>query len=180
MPIIGIIASSAPGFLNDYDSIDTVLVTSSTQAEIEFANIPSTYTHLQLRISYSMVSAGVVKMNFNSDTGANYKSQWLYGPGTGTPYSGTSSVNPNAINAGYSIAGSQLGSIVVDILDYANTSKHKQSRQLDGGDGNGNGSIEFSNGVWLNTNAITNIKFTGQFGNFQQHSKFALYGIKGA
>ena len=69
--------------------------------------------------------------------------------------------------------------VVIDLLDYANTSKYKTMRGFGGADRNGAGLISFSSGSWQNTAAITTLTFTLQAGNFTQYSTIALYGIKG-
>jgi hypothetical protein len=73
-----------------------------------------------------------------------------------------------------------FGTFIIDILDYANTSKYKTQRGLGGADLNGSGYISFNSGNWRNTNAITSISLTPLYGSqFAQYSSFALYGIKG-
>jgi len=157
-------------------ALATVNLTSS-QSSIVFSGIPANYTHLQVRALYATASAGVLRLNFNGDTAGNYKTHFLYGDGT-SPYGSVSSVSPNAINIGYLGASNSFGVTIVDILDYANTNKYTVTRSLDGNDRNGSGDIEFSSGVWLNTAAITSITLSGQFGNLNTNSHFALYGIK--
>ena len=74
-----------------------------------------------------------------------------------------------------------FGAIVIDILDYANTSKYKTARLLGGADQNGSGEVWSHSGNWRNTTAISSIKLLEAVtGNFVQYSHFALYGIKGA
>jgi hypothetical protein len=161
-------------------AIATTTVGSAGAASITFSSIPATYKHLQVRGIFNMTSAGVLKMQYNSDTGANYKSHWLYTDGSSVQ-SGTSSVSPNAINAGYVGASGYFGQTVVDILNYATTSQNRVMRSLDGNDRNGAGDIELSSGMWINTtDAISSITFTPQSGTFNQYTTLALYGIKGA
>jgi N-methylhydantoinase A/oxoprolinase/acetone carboxylase beta subunit len=50
MPILGIIASSKLSAVGDFESIATVTVGGTS---ITFSSIPSTYTHLQIRILVS-------------------------------------------------------------------------------------------------------------------------------
>jgi hypothetical protein len=79
---------------------------------------------------------------------------------------------------GYFSGNSYPGAIVTDILDYANTNKYKVTRSLYGQDLNGDGNVFLSSSSWMNTSAITSIKFyTGN--NLAQNTKIALYGIKG-
>jgi hypothetical protein len=69
----------------------------------------------------------------------------------------------------------------MDILDYANTNKYKTVRTLSGYDLNNAtyGALRSYSGLWMNTNAITSIKFYADGVNLAQYSQFALYGIKG-
>lgn len=186
MPILGIIASSLPAAAGDFESIATVTVGSGTQNEITFSSIPSTYTHLQLRLigrtnRTSNTQANVV-MRFNNDTGSNYAFHDLYGDGSSVTASATTSQTNIVVNriTGADAISNNFGAIIVDILDYKNTNKYKTIRALGGVDNNGSGAVSFSSGVWMNTNAITEIDLTtiaGTF-NYTQYSHFALYGIK--
>jgi hypothetical protein len=184
-PILGIIASSKFGVTTAYESIATATVGSGGTAYVEFASIPSTYTHLQLRFitgnSAAIGNSGL--MTFNSDaTTANYYVHYLRGDGASAT---AAAANGNYFpyfggNSTYFQAG------VIDILDYANTSKYKTSRGLFGWDANNTGtsndkgSVYLESLLWKNTNAISTIRITGDGGNLVQYSSFALYGIKGA
>ena len=69
---------------------------------------------------------------------------------------------------------------IIDILDYASTSKFKTTRVLDGYDANGSGEVIIGSGNWRSTSAITSITLGPSSGNMKLYSSFALYGIKGA
>ncbi len=179
MRILGVTASSY-GLYTDYESIATVTVGSGGAANIEFTSIPATYTHLQVRVMALSGNAGTnLEVRFNSDTGNNYDTHWLYGNGA--------TVTPNgATNVSYSW-GTGSGSstapagVVIDILDYTNTNKYKTVRNLGGFDVNGSGGyMYFTSGLWRNTNAITSLKIDLSGTTFSQYSHFALYGIKSA
>jgi hypothetical protein len=79
-----------------------------------------------------------------------------------------------------STAGSNVfGTGIVDILDYQNTNKNKTIRNLGGIDTNGAGTIILTSGLWINTAAINRIDITSvNSSTIQQHSSFALYGVK--
>jgi hypothetical protein len=151
---------------------------NTTASSITFSSIPQDYTHLQIRGIWKVSSSGVLKMQFNSDTGANYKAHYLAGDGS-TAYANVTSVSPNAVGIGYVGASTAFMVSVCDILDYANTNKYKTIRCLNGNDRNGAGDVELDSGVWLNTAAITSITLTPQTGTLSQYSSLALYGIKG-
>lgn len=189
MPILGIIASQQPGHIstNSYESISTVTLGSSSSS-ITFSSIPSTYTHLQIRV-LAKGDRGIWLENayvqFNSDSSsANYYDHALYGDGSSAA-AGTSANTGVLIytfggNGGAS--GSTLfGSGVIDILDYKNTNKYKTLRYLGGTENNTNGLIGVGSGLWKNTSAISSITMIPTVGsNWLANSKFALYGIKGA
>ena len=189
MPNLGIIASSISGNLwapgKDFDSIATVTLATSTTT-ITFSSIPATYRHLQIRgiarATGSFTNTdGLIR--FNSDTGANYAHHALYGDGaTASATAGTSTTSGRfARNA--QIANSSTASVftgfVIDLLDYANTSKYKTLRTLVGYDANGSGVAELESSLWQSTSAVTQIDLTTDGGNFAQYTQFALYGIKG-
>jgi hypothetical protein len=161
-----------------------VQVGSAGASTISFTSIPSTYKHLQIRAIARSGNSNISSflINVNSDTGSNYAWHYLYGDGA-TPVAGASA------SAGFirviNLLGTGLANTfsaeVIDVLDYASTSKNKTFRMLGGGDRNGEGGIHLQSGAWFNTNAITSITFTPSDSyNFQQFSSFALYGIKGA
>jgi hypothetical protein len=78
-------------------------------------------------------------------------------------------------------AASIFGVLVLDILDYANTSKTKTTRTLMGYDKNGAGKVTLTSGLWNNTSAISSISIVPKDGSsWAEYSSFALYGIKGA
>ena len=186
MPVLGIIASSASPFAlaNSYESISTVNVTTSTSS-ITFSSIPSTYQHLQIRgiARTDRVTAGVggeVYIRFNSDTGSNYAEHALWGNGSTAAVRGTASVNLPLIGRVGTDAYSSgiFGTLVTDVLDYANTNKNKTVRTLSGYDGNGSGEIWLTSTLWANTAAVSTVNISSNF-NFLQYSSFALYGVKG-
>lgn len=180
-PILGIWASSQQPALNasSYESIATTTVGAGGSSTITFSSISSTYKHLQIRYTLAASSLNTdLRMQFNSDTGANYTRHYIYGTG-GSAVSGATTGNTyNAIGYAFS-SNSQPYSGVVDILNYSESTKYKTTRSLSGTDENSAGSIIFFSGLWMNTNAVTSITLSQASGNFAQYSTFALYGIKG-
>jgi hypothetical protein len=148
-------------------------------SSISFSSIPSTFTHLQLRVLSGTNPAGYTTgIRFNSDSGTNYWGHGLYGSGGS---SGSFSMGAgNLATISYSgITNTQFSGAVVDILDYRNTNKNKVIRSLNGRDDNGVGDIYLMSGSWANTAAITSITVVAPSATFIQYSSFALYGIKG-
>jgi hypothetical protein len=71
---------------------------------------------------------------------------------------------------------------VIDLLDYASTTKNKTLRAIRGGDKNGSGNISLHSIGWYGTNklnAISSIYIKPDAGQFEQYSQFSLYGVKG-
>ena len=188
MPILGILASSkltaADG---DYESIATVTVGSGGAAEIDFQSIPSTYTHLQIRwiarhASNSPWQESTLFLRANNDTSSTYWNHFLLGDGSSASAGNQS--NTGYANMGQVVANDATASIfgagVLDILDYANTNKNKTFRHLLGYDRNGGGKVQLFSGSWSSTTAINRLTFIPATSPFQQHTHFALYGIKSA
>jgi hypothetical protein len=122
--IVGMLSGGAAP--TDYESIATTTVGAGGAASVTFSSIPSTYSHLQIRLMGRTNRAATldnVKITFNSDTGANYKAHYLAGDGS-TAYANVTSVSPNAVGIGYVSASTAFIVSVCDILDYANTNKY--------------------------------------------------------
>jgi hypothetical protein len=176
---LGIFASANTTTKSSYESIAVSSVGSGGASSISFTNIPSTYTHLQVRAIGQGVTAGgrQILFQFNSDTGSNYNSHEVYGDGA-TVVAGAKGTGTNGWLAYWSASG--VGAAVFDILDYKDTNKYKTTRSLSGHDLNGSGFILFRSGLWMSTSAITSISIFADSGNLAQYSHFALYGIKAA
>ena len=191
MPILGTIASSklTASAATSYESIATVTVGSGGQATASFTSIPSTFKHLQVRVFGRGTGTGnreFISIRFNNDTGSNYWWHGLNGSGSAADAQ-TSSTAVDLIKAGFSVipvsdAGASIfGSAIVDILDYANTSKYKTTRAIAGQDQNNTvGRLNLVSGVWNNTTAVNRVDVYLGSGNWSQYSSIALYGIKGA
>ncbi len=175
-PILGILASSTPAAVGDYESISTTTLSTATST-ITFSSIPATFKHLQIRAFYlNSATLQDSKINFNSDTASNYSRHGIYGDGSSAGAYGVA--NETFIPFGYPQSTSYGTSSVIDILDYANTNKYKTVRTLYGSDANGSGLVALVSGSWRNTAAVTSIVLSNGSGNFSQYSSFALYGIK--
>lgn len=182
--MIGNIVAGATYFeetIGDFESIATVTVGAGGTSTITFSSIPATYQHLQIRhIARCTSGTAYMKINFNNDTASNYSWHELYGAGaTASASAGATQAFGIAADAVYDTAnGFNAG--ICDILDYANTNKHKTTRALSGQDNNGSGTIYGAiSSRWGSSSEINEIDLTLNTGNFAQHSHFALYGIKG-
>jgi hypothetical protein len=183
------IANQIAGFLGvasavaatDYESIATVTVGSGGQANAEFTSIPSTYSHLQLRMfaSTSGSYGGSFNMQINGNTSPNYVYHQVIGDGSAAS-AASSTTNGNIAIAIGAQQNTYFAGVVIDILDYKDTNKKKVIRSLYGVDTNGGGYVGMTSGMWTSdNNAVTSIKINPQGAvNLVQYSSFALYGIK--
>jgi hypothetical protein len=172
--ISGLLAGGAVA--TDYESIATTTVGGGGAATITFSSIPSTYTHLQIRVM--TINSAYGNLRFNNDTtAANYYSHLLGGTGAAA-YAAAYSSSAYFPNTGSTSTSPYVE--VMDILDYANANKYKTTRGLGGIDVNGSGGTIYgsSSNLWMNTSAINRIDITANTGSFAQYSSFALYGIK--
>ena len=168
----------------DFESIATVTVGSGGASTIEFNSIGSTYQHLQVRgISRNTgaINNALMYVYFNGvESGTAYAQHLLSGDGASATASASASTSgvPSSDTTGSSASASVFGAVVLDILDYASTSKNKTTRGLTGVDRNGGGTVRVTSGLWASTNAITSMRLYPASGNFAEHTTFALYGIK--
>jgi hypothetical protein len=186
---LGILAASGAGGGGSFESIASATGTGSSGV-ITFSSIPSTYKHLQIRGIAKDTYAGTfelpTRVRFNSDTGNNYTMHNLNGNGASVAAQGEAT----GTNAFFKFRGSNLSTdatfanmnavSILDIIDYADTSKYKTVRGFSGSDRNGSGSIFLISGLWLSTSAINTITLTADGTNWTTSTTFALYGIKGA
>ena len=180
--IVGLL-SAGGGVANSYESIATYTVGAggSTSVAFDLTSV-SGYKHLQIRFiaKETGTSGGFNNMNlyFNADNaGTSYAIHNLSGDGSTAFAQATASRAKGLIYNGLSQTTNTFAAGVIDILDYANTSKYKTLRAVAGVDFNGSGRIGLTSNLWQSTSAITAITFEGS--SFVQYSSFALYGIKG-
>jgi hypothetical protein len=182
--------------LGSYESIATTVVGSGGTTTISFASIPSTYKHLQIRVTGRSTGAYTYSSLYirpNSDSASNhYSYHALYGDGSSTASSGRGTSGGDTAWVAQNISGdtataNNFGAVIVDILDYANTNKLKVMRSFGGYDNNGSGTpigtVNLNSGTYFgstgsSTEAITSITLLTD-GNFKEYTHAALYGIKG-
>lgn len=169
-----------------FESIATVTVSSSV-ASVDFTSIPGTYTSLQLRGIAKITAAGypkTIRARFNSDSGTNYTSHMIYGDGTNVTASGpigTSFMQIARAGAAGSSSANVFGAFIIDLHDYASTTKYKTVRSFNGINANaGGGEVALNSNLWMSTSAITSISFILDSANFDVGTTISLYGIKGA
>lgn len=184
---LGIIDSgSAGGGGGSFEPIANANGTGSSST-VTFNSIPSTYKHLQVRWlwrSTASATTSAAGVRLNSDSGANYATHRLLGDGASVSAQGSVSETyaggPLSIASANALADSFTVGIL-DIHDYASTTKNKTLRFSFGHDFNGSGVVFLSSSLWLNTNAVTSLSLlmADPARNISSTSVFSLYGIKG-
>lgn len=172
------------GAAGAFESIASASGTGSS-GTITFSSIPQTYQHLQIRINATVDAAGswVYLNEFAGNTGNNYAFHNLAGDGASALAEGNFSQNKILCwRSGNYLQTSQPATFIIDIQDYASTTRAKTVRFISGQDVNGSGGlITIGSGLFNSTTAISSLKVTtGGVSNFTTSSTFALYGIKGA
>lgn len=186
---LGILAASGAGGGGSYESIASATGTGSA-GNIVFNSIPSTYSALQIRAiardTYNDGSSILLdlQMQFNGDTGSNYTKHLLTGNGSSASASGGASRTTMEIAAlpSATATSSMMSGMVLDIQDYASTSKYKTVRSFSGMDGNAANTqyvVTLRSSLWMSTSAVTSITLIPATA-FTTSTTFALYGIKGA
>jgi hypothetical protein len=181
--IAGFLGTGVAVSASSFESIATATGTGSS-GTITFSSIPSTYSHLQLRIlgrADNAAATNVARLTINNDTGANYAEHVLTGEGTTATATGTASTSniPRIYTVAASTAANIMSTGIIDIIDYASTSKYKTVRIVTGDDRNGTGRIALSSGLWQNTAAVNRVDVLTNGGNWTTATTIALYGIKG-
>jgi len=156
---------------------------TGSETSITFNSIPSTYSHLQVRMMVRLTATGTTpndfKLNINGTT-STYRDHHINGNGsTVTANNDTTTYLPlyNFPRAG--MTANSFGVGVIDIDDYTSSTKNKTLRMISGWkETSANGQLWLYSGLWVNTNPITSLTFAPQSGAFAASTTFALYGIK--
>ena len=159
-------------------------------ATVTFDDIPSTYEHLQLRMSVRDTVATdtasiFIRLGDSAhtpvDTGANYTRFHITGAGSaesaGTGWGNTEIWLGKA--SGGTARGAEYGTLIIDILDYANANKNTTVTGLVGVPTY----LTFRAGLWLDTSVVNAIQMlpTGPAAStFARGSEFTLYGLNSA
>ena len=153
----------------------------SAVSTVTFSSIPSTYKSLQLRFSATETGSNAWRVNLNGDSGNNYTVHYLAGNGSSASSNGWATGTYSFIPFGAS-AGPQSSSYpgvgVMDIVDYASTSKYKTIKSLYGINYNGaptNGQIELDSTLWTSTSAVSSLTFAVPAGTLT--GTVSLYGV---
>lgn len=155
-----------------YEPIATQTL-SGTSSQITFSSIPGTYTDLRLVASFQD-SGEASYIRFNTDSGANYSRQLLYGAGS----SATGLKQYNLTNIPFGGVPADYNANFLDIMNYSNTSVFKTSLFRNN---EKSSFISYHCILWSSTAAITRIDIYATSANsLKAGSSFTLYGIKAA
>ena len=180
------LSGNAPLSLGAFDLLETTTLTSSASS-VTFSGLGaySDYKHLQIRwvgrgdasVTYSNAA-----MRVNGDAGSNYAKHDLRGDGSSVSSNGSaggSSFYIGNVPFGSSTANA-FGAAVIDILDFASTSKNTTFRVLSGD--TIAPQVTLSSGLYVSTSAVTSVTMFASFTagrNWDTNSRFSLYGSKG-
>lgn len=183
------ITGSGGATLSSYESIATATGTGSS-GTITFSSIPSTFKHLQIRGIARTSAAGIGLDDFaitlNNITTSSYAYHVLQGNGSSASAGGAASQTSGAIykaTTGAAATANNMGVSLIDVLDYASTTKNKTIRGFSGTDQNGaagTGYVTINSSLFISTAAVTSIELKTFGGNWTSQTTFALYGIKEA
>jgi len=177
--IAGITGSGVAVSTSSYESIATATGTGAS-GTITFGSIAGTYSALQIRVNMVASASAALQLTFNGDTASNYAMHGVFGDGS------AAAANGSASTSGIQTLGQYTGTIttypnvaIMDILDYASTSKFKTVRCLQGFDKNAaGGEVGLTSGLWRSTSAISSLSLILTTGNFTTSTTIALYGVK--
>lgn len=170
---------------NTFTPISTVTVGSGGAATIDFTNIPSSYTDLCLKISVRAAATNwtttAVRITFNTVGGTSYTRKTMYNTSAGS--AGSDSASGVAFLGGIGGQGSSSTGSVFAIADfyipnYAGSAYKTVSINSISENNGTDTAQQMTAGMFSNTSAISSISIVDAFGNFNQYSTVALYGIK--
>ncbi len=176
-------------------AIIEAIATTYLEAEassVTFSSIPSTYEHLQIRMSARNTfnyPAGVPNLTFNGVTSSVY-STFAHNANASSP-AGFRTVGQAYIRAPMSTTGNGVnnyidrlntgdyGPAVIDIFDYRNADTNT-TVMADSATALTHTSpyISFASGLFDDKTVITSITLGGGDGNWMRGSRFSLYGLK--
>jgi len=177
--------SVTPASPSSFESIASA--TPSGVNTFTFSSIPSTYKHLQIRAIAKTAANNneEVNMRFNGVTTSSYASHYLTGDGNAVSSGATQTTSIYEIfrMTGQTNATGVYTASIIDIIDYASSSKNKTVFIQEGynaGGGTSGSRSRVTSGLFNSTTAISSITiFTATSTNFASNTVFALYGIKG-
>ena len=181
--------SVTPASPSSFESIATVTATSG-QSTISFTSIPQTYKSLQIRAIVRSAGDSIGNfstfLNPNPGSGIGNTFHSLRGNGSTATAVGYATGTYTSVlitgNPGNQATANLFGGFIVDLIDYASTSKNKTFRIFTGLErpdlAAGSSVLALSSSLWVSTDAITSIDLVDSGGGYATGTTFALYGIK--
>ena len=168
---------------NTFDKIQTIAVGLGGATSFEFTSIPATYTDLQIFLSSRSLQGNIYgggALQFNSDTGSNYRWKRIRGDGSN---SFSDQANPATAITNWDMVGANattsiFSNIEIYIPNYTVAVQKAITVKYTGEHNGVEAHMGFVGGTWTNTAAITSIKLFSAGGNLIEHSTATLYGIK--
>jgi hypothetical protein len=161
---------------------------SGSTGTFTFSDLPSNYTHLQLRLLGRSVESQTTPYDVVITLNGANPTTFAYHRLSGNGQSASSANLPsdNVIRAPLCITNAAhtsnaFGAVIFDFLDYANTNKGKTVQILSGYSNNTSsdpaaGWVNHTSSAWFDNAAINQLQvFT--FGNWANGSRADLYGI---
>lgn len=148
------------------------LTLSTTDSNVTFASIPNSYRDLIVVANF--VPTGFTQIRFNGISTSSYTTVTMYATGSVV---GSNRFTASQIDTSNNVgdpSGSNV-SLICQIMDYAQTDKHKATllRVTNAGSG---GYTHLQSNRFTTTDAISSVNLI-QTGVFQAGSTFSLYGI---
>ena len=181
---LSLLGASGGGAAGAYDLLETTTLTTSASS-VTFSGLGSysDYAHLQIRYSArtsGAVTAGILIVTANGDTGSNYSSHELTGAGSSVFADSDLSRMRTAYLIGTDSASDSFAPGIIDLLNFSSADTYKTFRSLSGIADTGT-LISLRSGSWRNTDSVTSLALVDRSGNnFVTKSRFSLYGIKAA
>ena len=157
----------------------TVLGSPTTIAFTSFSGYTDLVLVASARGSYAD-TLGIMKIQFNSDTGSNYSMTQMYGNGSTATSARVSNQSSFGLEytSGNSDTANVFSPVILNIQNYSNSTTCKT---LLGRTNNAGVRVVAQVGLWRSTSAITRIDITEVLGtNWAVGSTFTLYGILAA
>ena len=162
-----------------FDLIATTLISSNTASVTFDTSALSAYKHLQIRgtLKSSVGGTNEGEIRFNGVTSSSYAWHMLNGYGSGI--NGQNGASQTSMIIGSVVGTDQASQIyspaIIDVLDFASTTKTKTLRSFCG---SSTSAIRLSSGLFNSTNAITSITLSAG-ANLVSGTRLSIYGIKG-
>ena len=169
---------------NTFELIASSTVGSGGATTIDLTSIPSTYTDLVLKVSARTTTGSFPdgSLQFNNDTGSNYRWRNIYGTGSGAGSNngGTTTSIAFGTLVGSSETANTFTSSEIYIPNYAGSTQKSLSADSVTENNASTAYMAMLAGLWTSTSAITSIKLTTSATAFAQYSTAYLYGVKNA